>query len=239
MSPKSQFKDIQIGLLKEDGRKKDKALADLRASYEKLNFELMQAQQRQRELEIALEEARESSITDHLTGLATRKEIEGQIAHHFHLLERSKHKVAEGVATSTDQAEFSLMYIDLNDFKPINDQYGHEAGDTVLVNFAAFLKQHFNRGSDIIARLGGDEFVVLLSGVTPKQKAERIKEKFLNAMDGFEVSVTDTNGQEHVVELRCSVGVSSTSDGHTNSKELKTAADKEMYAHKAASKAGR
>lgn len=55
----------------------------------------------------------------------------------------------------------SLFYIDLNDFKPINDQYGHQAGDAVLVAVAERL-QRMVRASDTVARLGGDEFVVLL-----------------------------------------------------------------------------
>lgn len=233
--PKS-FKDIQISTLKEACLRKDHEIVAHKKAYEKLNFELMQAQIRLRDAEEQLFKAREMSIQDFLTGLATRAEIEGQIAHHFHLLERTKRHVEGGDVPNADQEEFSLMYIDLNDFKQINDTYGHEAGDTVLLNFAAFLKQYFNRGSDIIARLGGDEFVVLLAGVTPKAKAERIKERFLEAAKDFEVSVTDNEGKEHIVAVRCSVGVSSTSDGHTNAKELKIAADKEMYAHKAATK---
>lgn len=236
MSQTKSFKDIQISTLKEACLRKDREVFAHRQAYEKLNFELMQVQIRLREVEEKLEQARETSIHDFLTGLATRAEIEGQIAHHFHLLERTKRHVEGGAVPNADQEEFSLMYIDLNDFKRVNDTFGHEAGDTILVNFAAFLKQYFNRGSDIIARLGGDEFVVLLAGVTPKSKAERIKEKFLNAANDFEVSVTDNEGNEHIVAVRCSVGVSSTSDGHTNSKELKAAADKEMYAHKAYSK---
>lgn len=61
----------------------------------------------------------------------------------------------------------SLAYFDLDDFKHINDNYGHQAGDQALVEFASLLKSSF-RESDVIARVGGDEFVVLMSGASEK-----------------------------------------------------------------------
>ena len=222
----------QIASLKRDNK-------ILKKDYERVNFELMQYQTRNRELETQLEAIREMVIRDALTGLASRVEILGQIDHHFHLLERGEHHVVSGLLSNANEQHFSIMFLDLDDFKPINDQYGHEAGDTVLASFAQFLKQYFNRGSDIVARYAGDEFIILLSGVTPKEKADRIKQKFVSAMEGFEVSITDNNGDEVLVPVRCSVGVASTSDGYKNSKELKHAADQDMYIHKEAQKAAR
>jgi len=62
----------------------------------------------------------------------------------------------------------TLMYLDLNDFKSINDKYGHAEGDKTLVAFAAFLKDTL-RDTDILARIGGDEFVALLTGIKGKE----------------------------------------------------------------------
>ncbi len=69
----------------------------------------------------------------------------------------------------------SLVFLDLNDFKLINDKFGHAEGDKVLIAFAAHMKKIF-RDSDVFARLGGDEFAVLLTG-TPYDQASEIVER--------------------------------------------------------------
>jgi diguanylate cyclase (GGDEF)-like protein len=73
-----------------------------------------------------------------------------------------------------------MVFLDLDKFKPINDQFGHEEGDRALVAFAYQMKLNF-RSSDILARLGGDEFVVLFTN-TSKQQAETLIEKFNHAL---------------------------------------------------------
>lgn len=229
----------QISSLKATLRKWEIERKATKEEYARLNYELMQAQSRNRELEQELEVTRGMVIRDPLTEVASRIAICDQIDHHFHLLERGEHHVASGTLPNANEQHFSILFLDLDNFKPINDTYGHEAGDAVLIAFARFLKGYFNRGSDIVSRYAGDEFMILLSGVTPKEKADRIKEKFLDAMDGFEVAVTNSDGDEVLVPVTCSVGVSSTSDGHKNSKELKHAADLDMYTHKESRKAAR
>ena len=77
----------------------------------------------------------------------------------------------------------SLVLIDLNDFKAINDNFGHAAGDRVLVAFAEQMKAIF-RDSDVVARLGGDEFSVLLSGILSHQAPE-IVERFRKSIASY------------------------------------------------------
>ena len=72
-----------------------------------------------------------------------------------------------------------LAILDLDDFKQINDHYGHEIGDKVLKTLGDYLRQTF-RGEDIVARWGGEEFMVGLYG-TPKNIAVERLERFLRA----------------------------------------------------------
>ena len=69
----------------------------------------------------------------------------------------------------------ALIYVDLDDFKPVNDRHGHAAGDTVLKAVAAALLSHV-RASDVIARLGGDEFVLLLWNINGVEAAAKAAE---------------------------------------------------------------
>lgn len=86
---------------------------------------------------------------DELTGVANRRKLMDEI----------KYALDNGRYIHTYSA---LVYMDLNDFKEVNDQYGHEVGDAILVGFANRLL-HLTRSDDVVARLGGDEFVILLS----------------------------------------------------------------------------
>ncbi|UTW09885.1 diguanylate cyclase [Pseudomonas benzenivorans] len=72
----------------------------------------------------------------------------------------------------------ALMLIDLDHFKPINDRFGHDAGDLMLQEIAARLRQHV-RGSDTVARLGGDEFAVLIGGADAEAHAREVAERLL------------------------------------------------------------
>jgi diguanylate cyclase (GGDEF)-like protein len=77
----------------------------------------------------------------------------------------------------------SLVFLDLDGFKNINDKFGHSKGDKILVDFAALMKKSF-RCSDVFARIGGDEFVVLMSN-TSKVKAEVAIEKFSSLLKEY------------------------------------------------------
>jgi diguanylate cyclase (GGDEF)-like protein len=122
-------------------RARRSALALLTAEVERLERELAQARR-----QIASLEAR--ADIDPLTELPNRRAFERQLARSLAYLKR------HGTAAS-------LLYLDLDDFKHVNDQHGHIAGDEMLRAVAHVLARHV-RESDIVARLGGDEFALLL-----------------------------------------------------------------------------
>ena len=77
----------------------------------------------------------------------------------------------------------SLVFFDLNNFKQVNDKFGHAEGDRALIAFAIQMKNNF-RVSDLYARLGGDEFVALLTN-TSKNLAEEVVAKFLQSLKKY------------------------------------------------------
>lgn len=110
----------------------------------------------------AEEQVHRLSLTDELSGLLNRRG--------FLFLGDQALKTARRV-----KAELSLVYIDLDGLKPVNDALGHQAGDTMIVDTAQLLKATF-RESDLIARLGGDEFTVLaVGGETPELMLARVQ----------------------------------------------------------------
>lgn len=131
------------------------------------NLELIRIQQAQATLIQQLQSAQKELIhlasTDPLTGLYNRRAFEERLSQEQALIQR-------------DNAPAVLMLMDLDHFKTINDDFGHEAGDLVIEQFSRVCKSVF-RQSDVIGRWGGEEFVVLLSGTTEtdaQQAAERL-----------------------------------------------------------------
>jgi diguanylate cyclase (GGDEF)-like protein/PAS domain S-box-containing protein len=102
-------------------------------------------------------------------------------------MKRLDHELARA---RSENDKFSVMYMDLNDFKQINDKYGHATGDQLLIEVSNRLKACF-RQSDTLARLGGDEFAAILPSLTALEDVEKIIIKINNAMSStFEVNNT-------------------------------------------------
>ena len=124
--------------------------------------------------------------------------------------------------SARNTSSFALLFIDLDNFKAINDTRGHVFGDQVLVETALRLKQSI-RDSDTAARIGGDEFLVLLENISNKSDVsakvqiltEGLGEKFIIAGEDFEVSY--------------SLGVAIYPDDGTTTDALLRLADKAMY----------
>ena len=112
------------------------------------------------------EQLRLQALFDPLTGLANRAFFHEQLEHAVSIRKESEQRTA-------------LVFIDLNEFKQINDQYGHSVGDEVLAVLGNRLKQIIRAG-DSVARLGGDEFVVLLTAVAEPAEAAIVAERLLD-----------------------------------------------------------
>ncbi|MGB9983279.1 sensor domain-containing diguanylate cyclase [Herbaspirillum sp. AP21] len=105
-------------------------------------------------------------------------------------------------SSEANPLHFALLFIDLDRFKAVNDEYGHDEGDKVLIAIAERL-QHSLRHDDSVARFGGDEFVVYLHGVTDIEVARSIADKIRHAVNK---PIEGRDGQQYTVDA--SVGVS-------------------------------
>jgi diguanylate cyclase (GGDEF)-like protein len=124
-----------------------------------------------------------------------------------------------------NRLKFALFFIDLDDFKHINDTYGHDCGDYVLKNVARRIKESV-REVDVVSRIGGDEFTLILEEIKDINSIKKIAEKLIK-----NVSKT-INYKGNVLTISISVGISVSPDESLNHDELFKFADKAMYAAK-------
>ncbi|SNB47471.1 diguanylate cyclase (GGDEF) domain-containing protein [Geobacter sp. DSM 9736] len=123
----------------------------------------------------------------------------------------------------------SLLMIDLDDFKQINDTYGHQAGDQVLARFGKILRDNC-RGSDLVARYGGEEFAVMLPTTTSSiafMIAKRLRTK---------LSETTFVFNDRLVRLTASIGIAYAADAAKPSSDLVRRADQALYRAKKSGK---
>lgn len=149
-------------------------------------------------LEWELEERDAQHGIDHLTGVRTRKVFEYELEQ---ALKVAREEIAEHRAGAEPIKEISVVFIDLDNFKRVNDTLGHAAGDTVLKR-AADLLNNVLRKTDMLARYGGDEFVALLPN-TNGEYAAVAAEKLRTALD--------TDSKLKKLGVTASIGVCSTS----------------------------
>ncbi|MEG2053602.1 MAG: GGDEF domain-containing protein, partial [Oscillospiraceae bacterium] len=139
---------------------------------------------------------------------------------------------AEGIIESTLNSEknktHALLMMDIDDFKSINDTYGHAAGDNTLLEISKYLKSFFRQG-DIVARLGGDEFIVFVADIS---STEIIKDK----CDNLCKAIADLEiGDEHI-SVSCSIGIAVSEGEESDFACLYRNADKALYMAKSMGK---
>jgi diguanylate cyclase (GGDEF)-like protein len=152
--------------------------------------------------------------TDELTGTATRRKFIRDLERLLHLAERQNQPLC-------------FMILDLDRFKQVNDQHGHDAGDRVLCRLGERLKKSF-RPEDVVARWGGEEFVLGLYGITREQGVKRLSD-FLATWDQLEFM----DAKNGTFRVTFSAGVAEYSQDGANLQELYRAADAALYRAKA------
>jgi two-component system, cell cycle response regulator len=157
----------------------------------------------------------EMALYDPLTGLNNRRFME--------------RRLPAMIDTARQRASpLTMMILDIDHFKRINDTYGHDAGDHVLKGFAAEL-QEIVRGGDLVCRLGGEEFVVAMPGVDANHAA-RMAERARRTIENKEFPIGDALGS---VSITVSIGLADFR-GQQDSADLYRRADRALYVSKSA-----
>jgi diguanylate cyclase (GGDEF)-like protein len=153
------------------------------------------------------------SLTDEVTGAFNQRKLVEDLEYH---VGRYQH----------EQVGFSLLFIDIDYFKNVNDQFGHVVGSQLLIDMANILRQQL-RSTDLIYRYGGDEFIVLL----PRTNVEETKKIALRISDAVKVEEFSI-GEDQKYRLSLSIGVAQFPTDATSAKSIIEFADKMMYMSK-------
>ncbi|MBI6898768.1 EAL domain-containing protein [Pseudomonas putida] len=152
------------------------------------------------------------SMHDALTGLANRNKL-------------SRH-LEQALLRGSDSPPLTLLLLDLDSFKPINDSLGHPAGDAVLQEVAGRLRDT-TRDGDLVARLGGDEFVLVLHGLDNRSEIDRFCARLLDLLQ------QPIAYEEHQLHIGASIGIAQTRVQGYDAGELIRCADIALYQAKA------
>ncbi|MEO1061851.1 MAG: GNAT family N-acetyltransferase [Actinomycetota bacterium] len=167
-----------------------------------------------RAVEVSKEQARHESLHDSLTGLANRILFADRVEH---------------ALSQRSEGQLAVLFIDLDDFKTVNDSLGHQSGDELLSIVSQRLLECVREG-DTVARLGGDEFAILLESASDGQDAVQVAERVLELVEE-PIALT-----EREVRIRASVGIAVENRGKAEAEALLRGADVAMYMAKAKGK---
>lgn len=211
---KSALDRLETGIVKDEivhAMRSLEKIAELRQQSQQRIY--VQLAERIAELDNQLQETRRVSETDSLTGLGNRLSFD-------HAIQRQAHVHA------INGNPLTLVLLDMDRLKPINDLHGHQAGDQALMAISRCLHRVFLRESDIICRIGGDEFAVILPN-TSHALCEKLVDRLLATVAEEPWPFTDSG-----LPLSVSVGYALRGQDDTNEAWI-ARADSLLYAHKA------
>ena len=162
---------------------------------------------------IIYEEAKTSAMTDLLTGLLNARAFYSHCEQEFSTAARFNQQL-------------TLLNMDIDGFKLINDTYGHQVGDRILIQVAQVLRRQF-REANILTRYAGDEFLAILPSID-RRTAIALTERIQRSIEGFNYKLRDGKS----ISLGISIGSASFPEDGRTIEELMTQADKRMYENK-------
>lgn len=173
--------------------------------------------------EAAQEELKQLAHYDALTGLPVTRLCKDRLAQAMVEADRHRQKVG-------------LLFVDLDGFKAVNDNYGHSCGDQVLIEVGRRLRA-LVRESDTVGRIGGDEFLILLNDVKQPQDAEHVASCVLETLKP-EFRIETDGGVQAEVYIGASIGIALYPEGRCCSEDMIKRADQAMYRVKKSGKNG-
>lgn len=156
-------------------------------------------------------------IKDHMTGIYNRRFVDDRLP-------------VDIVKAVIAQQPLSVLFIDIDNMKTINDTYGHAMGDVALKEVAAALQKCIRADADWVARYGGDEFLVCLSGIGEREAA-LIAKRIRGAIASIELPIANEN-----VRIAVSLGIQSMLRSPLTAEEMIRMADEKMYGEKKSAK---
>ena len=208
--PKST--DDEIGMMIDTFNEMAKTITLSKAELQYKNKMLNTKNDQLQEMNLKLEEL---SVTDGLTGLYNHR-------HFWNILNTELTRV------NLYKGDLALVLVDLDDFKRVNDQFGHAVGDLLLQSVAGILRETV-RDTDIVARYGGEEFAILLPD-TDKKGVENVAEKLRKSVEAMRFKIPET---DVTISVTISIGVSVF---RGNRRKFFNAADRALYISKSEGK---
>nr|WP_314305428.1 EAL domain-containing protein [Brevibacillus parabrevis] len=176
-------------------------------------------------------------VTRDITDRKQSEELIHHLAYHDALTDLpnrrmyTQHLSREIMQAKRFQSNLAVLFLDLDRFKDVNDSFGHDVGDLLLVEAANRLKACL-RPNDVAARLGGDEFTVLLSQLTDREEAAALANRIMEALQRPFIL------QDHSFNVSCSIGIALYPQDGDNADDLLKRADTALYTVKSRGKNG-